>query len=282
MKNKWKIPALAGVGILLVVGVLTAAVLMNRSPQTSSTDATVLAQVPPPPAPGEARPSRFSLTAGQVSPPSRGVESSDQAEWKRFQNEYGQDLIPKFLPDGTIASIRGGPGAGRVAGGFQPNDVEGVRRRAREVMEDLADLIGVDQATELQGPTARGDSNVPQAEFFQTADGLPIEPLGRIRMDLGKGGELIGVYSEYVRNVRLEGEVRLNEAEARKRVKEALPGETSSLPVGGGRLVAWVVQAVRTPSVQARRAYEFYWNGRRVVVDSENGRILSNQSHRSH
>ena len=278
MSKNQKVLLLAGLGIVVLAGVL---LWVNREPEVPSADA-VLSQVPPPPAPGEGRPSRFALTAGQVSPPSQGSGGAERADWRKFQDEYGSELAAKFLPDGTIASIRGAPGVGQTADGFQPTEVESVQRRAREVMDDLAALVGVDQATVLNGPTARGDTQVPQAEFHQTVEGLPVEPLGRIRMDLGKSGELLGVYSEYVRNVRLEGEVRLDDAQAQAKVREALPGVASSLGVEGGRLVAWVVQAVRTPSVLARRAYEYYLDGRRVIVDAENGRILSNQSHRGH
>jgi hypothetical protein len=244
--------------------------------------ATRPAQVTPPggqaaPARRETNPaSRISISSAA---PARAAPVPSQAArdalWKRFRDKFGQELEPRFTPEGRLISVRGRPGHGHgtTRPGFSPEDPRQALARAKEVLEAASELIGVTPDWPLEQPIAKGSKVSAQVYFKESGSGVAIAPFGSVWVDLDSQGGLLGLDSSYVPSPAVVNTENLDPSDAKMRALAAVPDGDSALKVEGGDPVLWVERA---PSgvPEARHAYEYYVQGRQVIVDASNGAIL--------
>lgn len=195
------------------------------------------------------------------------------ALWKNFREKFGQDLEPRFSSDGHLISVRGRPGRGKPHPGFSPEDPRKALARAKEILEAANDLIGVTPDWPLEQPIAKGSKISAQVYFKEAASGVALAPFGSVWVDLDSQGGLLGLDSSYVPHPEVVNSASLDSGDARMRALASVPDGGSSLKVVGGDAVLWVE---RDPNgvAQARYAYQYYVQGRQVIVDASSGAIL--------
>jgi len=105
-----------------------------------------------------------------------------------------------------------------------------------------------------------------------------LAPLGAVSMDFGSQGELLGLYSNYVRNLNVTNQIKIDVAQAKllaqTSVHSLMGGEQKPFPhTEGGKILAWVLSSAEPQSV-GKFAYQFFIQGYQVIVDAETGEIL--------
>jgi hypothetical protein len=210
-------------------------------------------------------------------------QSLNERTWaiKDLRALVGEEIELRQLPDGRLVSARGKPGAGRRAGtAFRPEDPRQATARAKEILAAAGPLLGLSAEHPLEEPTVRGTEVSAQVFFRETAAGVPVAPAGTVSIDLGPQGELLGLHSEYVPEVRVRNEVRLGADEARSRAVGAVADQSSGLRAEGGSRVVWIVGNALAGAADGRHAYEFTVQGRQVVVDAATGAVLYQRDRR--
>jgi len=228
-------------------------------------------------------PSSTQVSRVPSSAPGKGsvltVEPTDQQKlWRDFQDRFGRNLRPEFSRVGNLVSVLGKAGEGEFApGDFQPDHPQEAIARAREILLGAQGLMGVRASWPLENALARGSPLSAQVFLNQTYEGLMVVPVGIVKVDLGPKGELLGLFSDYVRDVKIENHIQMDSDEAQSRVYPAFqsPNQTS-LHVDGGGKVIWVEGG------SGRYAYQFLVRGRRVVVDAQTGKILDTKDIRQY
>ena len=163
---------------------------------------------------------------------------------------------------------------------FDPKDRRQVQARALEIVTDLADQLGVD-------PRVLGDAQITpgnysaQVYFKEKINGFEVEPLGNLTLDLGKQGELLGLYSSWVHLSPPTGGYELSQRRAQSYLENLNLGAKDphsrtpdSQGVISGRSLMWVNEQSLRP------AYEFYAQGHQVIIDAQSGRVLSKRDRR--
>lgn len=219
----------------------------------------------------------LSIAPSPVASVLRGGEGAGEA----FRERFGASLVFERAADGSLIAIRGALGKGAKAeAGFRTDDVTLVRARALEILSAAGELIGLNSELPSGDPLTRTGPVSAQVYFHETWRGIALEPLGSVSVDLGPQGELLNLSSNYVSDVRVSGERRVSSSDARKQAEASVA--TSALPTSGGRPIVWVSRGPLGQPVQGRQAFDFDVGGRQVVVDAENGKILSSRDRRQY
>ncbi|MEK6705772.1 MAG: hypothetical protein AABZ06_08285 [Bdellovibrionota bacterium] len=211
------------------------------------------------------------------------IRSVDNA-WEVFQSRFGPGLEPQFLKNGALASIHSklamavddktDTAAKNGVPGFSTLDISKIETRAAQIIESIKPLLMVENDWLLEKVSTKSGPVSAQVFFRQSRNGVPLAPYGNISINLGKNGELISVYSDYLPFVRVNpsGE-RLTTEQAGVKALTALPDLKPATPEGGS-LVLWASKPDMGRTVDAKYAYEFYVAGRQVVVDASDGSVL--------
>ena len=167
---------------------------------------------------------------------------------RAFRQKLGTSLELEFGPSGFLVSARQGPGMGKPAGGkFRPEDRQAAVARAKEIIALLADILGIQADSALGVPFAQGTPASAQVYFEETHEGMKIAPGGTVTVDLGPSGELLALYSNYVRDVRTSNSRVLPRESAELSAISAVPTLASpSRPEGGGVLL-WITPGQAPP-----------------------------------
>lgn len=218
-----------------------------------------------------------SPTATAVGSRGATAGSPSRGTWAAFRERFGGGLEARFGRDGALEEIRGTPGSGQRAGkGFDPTDTGRVLSRAREVVAGARDLIGVQAGAPLGNPQARTGEVSAQVSFRQSSDGVPVAPQGTVTVDLGPQGELLGLSSSYVRGLSVVNDRVLDAETCRSKAIAAIVDQGSSIRPSGGSPVVWVPFG----SSRGRHAYEYFVQGRQVIVDASSGEVLYRRDQR--
>jgi hypothetical protein len=192
--------------------------------------------------------------------------------WQTFKAQFGEDLQAQFDSDGRLDSVKGSTSGSKKAGSaFRSDEPQQAIARAREILEASAGLLGIQSDLPLERPRAQGDRISAQVTFRETKNAIPILPDGVVIVDLGSQGELLGLYSSYVPDIKIVNQIRLSADEARKQAISSVLSPVGLKPEGGGEVI-WVTKSTVPPS--GYRAYEFEVQGHQVVVNAESGEIL--------
>lgn len=230
-----------------------------------------------------------SLTASQSAAKRTEGKSRTPAkldsekEWNLFKSRFGQNLTAEYATNGRLAVVHGNAGQGRKASSaFDVTDRQAAIQRAREVIEGAYDLLGINPNSPLADhPVARNSETSVQVYFRETRGGYPVEPNGQITVDLGKDGELLGLYSSYIPDIDIENSVNLGSDQAKVKAGQISVDTQIGLRAEGGRQILWVAQnSAMEAKAQGRIAYEFLIQGRQVVVDAGSGEILFSRDRR--
>ncbi|MCM2277132.1 MAG: hypothetical protein NDJ89_03585 [Oligoflexia bacterium] len=221
-----------------------------------------------PPAYLPARPFEAKASAQAVATATPAAVGSRGLTWEGLQAKYGKGLRAEFGKGGRLASLRGVPGGVPGSADFSPDDPDEVIRRAREILVDARQLLGLQDSLPVEISATKTNPASAQVFFQEHSEGLQLAPQGKIVVDLGPKGELVGLDSDYVPDVRPAKAAVLAAEEAVRRALAALPEPLRQAKVEGGARLIWLAGR------DARLAYEFFVEGRQVVVDAENGRIL--------
>jgi hypothetical protein len=193
-----------------------------------------------------------------------------------LQSKLGPVTV-EYLPDGRIASIRGKLGLSPAGYPFHPEDASQAIARALEIIEWTRDSLGIRKSLPLGKPHYRGNTYSAQVSFRETAEGQPVYPFGSVSVDLGRDGELLGLYSNYLSQVQVSNasDPTLPVDQAKQQVIDS----TGLSSIRGGTPIVWS-GPTEVPG-DARRAYQFYARGWEVVADATTGAILSRQDRRT-
>jgi len=218
--------------------------------------------------------------------PATEVTGSAQERWKNFEASFGTGFEPQWR-DGLLASIRAAGGkirnpnaraarpAGPARNGFESRDSEQVLARARELLTVLEGLVGVEAELPLENPVVRGGETSAHVFFQETWRGIPIEPLGKVSIDLGSDGELRGFDSTYVRDLLIKNRVGFSIEEGRLRALSwfyRFQPEKQAVQVAGGKQIIWV------SGRNGWHAYEYFVRGHHIVIDAMTGELLYGRS----
>ncbi|OFZ85519.1 MAG: hypothetical protein A2603_16965 [Bdellovibrionales bacterium RIFOXYD1_FULL_55_31] len=203
--------------------------------------------------------------------------------WKNFEASFGTGFEPQWR-EGLLASIRAtngklrNPNARAAQSGFESQDSEQVLARARELLAALELLVGVEAELPLEGPVVRVGDISAHIFFQETWRGIPIEPLGKVSIDLGSNGELRGFDSTYVRGLRIKNQVGFSMEEGRIKALSWFyrsQPEKQGVQVAGGKQIIWV------SGQNGWHAYEYFVRGYQIVIDAMTGELLYGRSARS-
>ncbi len=203
------------------------------------------------------------------------LRPNGQSAWQSFQEKFGSGLQGDFMADGTLVTVRGMPGKTEFAkNSFDLRNPQSVIARAKEIVTAASGLLDVRQSSPLGEPTVQGDQYSAHLMFPQTSEGLPLAPKGAISIDLGSKGELLGLYSDYIRDLQVTNQHRIGQDEAASLAQGSAASQTSSSRPEGGREILWVSGSA------GKRAYEFFIDGKQIIVDAETGAILAQKDKR--
>ena len=216
-----------------------------------------------------------------------------EQEWNQFTRRFGSELKPKFSANGQLVSIQGELNqSGQERTDFRSNDVEKIKIRANEIVDAAHGLLKVNSAWPLKIAGVRGGPISAQAFFNQSFQGVPLLPVGNVKVDLGPKGEILALESDYASEIKIVNEDQLSLEQTRKLAMEsvsqtadvkrkALPSGQGSPVVQGAlgaqseRRVIWVADHDR-----AYHAHSFLISGREVIVDAQTGDVLLNKDRR--
>jgi hypothetical protein len=250
-----------------LIGVSTLAVFLFRDKQTQIEQVyTDVSRVGPAPV---------------NSPPNtaQSIAIHPKGSWDEFRKKFGNELQARFLTDGRLASVRGSLETSQRAGAaFITDDSQKSIARAREVIDAASDLFRVQEGLPLMDPVVQGGGASVQVTFREMIDGVPVAPLGSVTVNLGRHGELLGLYSEYVPGVRVTNGVIIDREQAKNIAVAAITDKSSGLGAEVGTHIIWV--SVYTGKSEGRHAYEFSIQGRQVIIDAATGAILQRRDKR--
>jgi hypothetical protein len=201
------------------------------------------------------------------------VGAGREVLWEHFREKFGHELEPRFSPEGRLVSVHGRPGRSRKLEGFDPNDPRKALARAREIIESASSLLGVTPDWPLEQPIAKGSKVSAQVYFKEASSGVGVAPFGSVWVDLDSQGGLLGLDSSYIPNPTIVNSPSLEASDAKLRAVAAVNDGGATLKVEGGDAILWVD---KDPSgaPRAYHAYEYYVQGRQVIVDAATGAIL--------
>ena len=212
------------------------------------------------------------------APPSPGASFSAadrDLRWDHFRQSYGPNLIPRWDAFDRLVELR-------VEGGnpkTSPVELGKIQVHALRIVLELEPLIRSANGStwKARSPRSRtANAGAPSAEItlHQEVENVPLEPFGTVNLKFGRAGELRAASANVVSDLTISGD-RLFGLAAARDVAEKQGEEAGSARFLGdsGRSLIWVDHAV--PPSHGRRAYSFIVGGADVVVDAENGHVLS-------
>lgn len=155
------------------------------------------------------------------------------------------------------------------------HESEKVRKRARWVLERLAPKIGVGDPQSLRETKVNQSPLSAVVHFEQTHQALPLLDRGSIRVVFSQDGRLVSVHSDFVAEVRPQGEFVLSESQAQTQLGNSLKKDPSTLRPGR---VGWVV----VDRARINPVYEWWSEGKQVMVSATDGRVLWMKDQRIH
>jgi hypothetical protein len=205
--------------------------------------------------------------------PNRSQISEVQTGWAFFKSKYGEHLVARFSSDHYLTSIQGKSGLGALSGDeFDSKNEAQVKGRATEIVQSLSGLIGERKDWPIQLRDVQVGPVSGQVFFRETYQGLVVKPFGLIKVDLGPKGELLGFYSDYTSQVQAVAPAILSEGEIQERARNVLGLQNRSgtglSGIRSGEQIIWI------SGEKARVAYEFFVEGRNLVVDAQTGRTV--------
>jgi len=193
--------------------------------------------------------------------------------WSEFQAQYGRGMKARFLPGGQLVSIQGNfesafPAAEKD---FRSDQASMVLDRAKKILDSASSMLGLESEFPLGTPQAQLNNVSAQVHFKQSYQGIPLAPLGSVTLQFGPKGELLSLDSSYVPRVKIRNQIKLTQDQAEHKVLGSA--------VEGGRVVIWVTNPLGEP--EGRFAYEYWQQGRQVIVDATDGKILFRRDRRN-
>ncbi|MEO5971166.1 MAG: hypothetical protein ABIQ95_14655 [Bdellovibrionia bacterium] len=218
-----------------------------------------------------------------AKPTSLVDQKTSKEKWQVFTERFGPDLEPQFNADGQLVSIRGVPGQGVAAtDDFKTQDPQKVISRGQEILSAAHDLLGLTADLPLSNPIPRGGPLTAQLYFRETYRGLTVLPEGNLKIDLGLKGEILGLSSNYIPEIKVVSDVRLTSQDAFSKALSSMDeGKLPSIAMthgnssSEGNKVVWVTQAT-----QGHVAYQFFIRGHEIVIDAGTGEVLSSRDRR--
>jgi hypothetical protein len=213
------------------------------------------------------------------------AEAVVEKSWKQFQALFGLQLQPAFTPDHRLVRIRAGEEAAKPASDFSSGDKKAALARAQEILRQAADLLELRADYPLQAQAVRSDEISSQVEWVQTYHGVPIEPYGRITLQLDAQGGVRGLFSSYISDPLIVNAPSLDDAQARGVAISNLhftperPLEAGQIQKGDLILFAQGPQDSAAP-IELKYAYRYWISGHEIVVDAERGDIISERDRR--
>lgn len=203
------------------------------------------------------------------------------SDWKEFKSKFGAELEPTFSDDGKLVRILGHVNQGtKASGNFHPDDPQKVIARAHEVLKAASHLLKLQKEWPLEDPRVSGNEVSAQVSFHETHLGIPLSPYGGVKLDLGADGELLELASQYVPEVQVSGAKSLDAQSAQTKAIAAVMGGGHA---EGGSEVIWATSAfAQNGPVLAYHAYEYMVDGRQVIVDAQNGKVLFRRDRRQY
>jgi len=202
-----------------------------------------------------------SSSSHESSIPNEKENSSRGSGWKYFNEKFGPHLKAEFSNDGRLVSIRGTLGGGHPADRkFRSENSQMAIERAQEILKEAGNLIGIRADWPLAREVARGNRISAQVFFTEMYQGVPLAPVGSVKVDLGSRGELLALDSDYVPQVDIRNEVLLSPEQAQK--KAGVPVQSNA------EEVIWVT------GKEGYYAFQFLAQGYQVLVDAQTGRVL--------
>ena len=225
-------------------------------------------------------PQAGSKKLGNLTPNKKAI--SEAAAWELFKDKFGDDLQVHFFGEGEnrrVAEILSPTSTAKKAkSNFNPEDPQQSIQRAKEVLDAARELLGLSEELPLEQPTAEVDPDTIHVHFQETVDGVPLMPRGTITMDLGSQGEVLGIYSQYVRGVKIVNSRQLGTDQAKALASLVLLDQKAGMRVEGGRAIVWAKGV--DGEVEGRHAFEFNVQGRQVIIDAQTGKVLYSRDHR--
>ena len=222
-----------------------------------------------------------SPSPGSKSPVDHERNKEPKEKWQEFTQKFGSDLEPQFNSDGQLISVRGMLGQGVAADtNFRTQDPQKITLRGQEIVSAAQELLGLRAELPLSNPIPQGGPVTAQLYFRETYHGLILLPEGTLKIDLGPKGEILGLDSDYLSKINIISDVRLTSQDAFAKAlssmdrRKSFPISTTPvMPSAEGNKVVWVTQAT-----QGHVAYQFFIQGREVIVDAGTGEVLSSKN----
>lgn len=208
-----------------------------------------------------------SAVAPRASVTSKQIQTEDS--WADFKKKFGSNLEADFLPDGRVAAIRAVPDRDqkKKASQFDPRDPKKIMDRARDVLDSARGLIGVEKDSPLGDARVRVGDLSAKVTFRESHEGLVVLPRGSVTVSFGAEGEILSLSSDYAQGISVRNQVRVDAETARSRALSALADMNSKAT--GGNLIIWQSGAV------SLKAYEYWVQGRQIIVDAESGTVIT-------
>jgi hypothetical protein len=209
------------------------------------------------------------------------VQDFDRS-WKRFQEVFGEGFDATFTDDRRLSHVRAGEGSSIGALNYKRGNKEAALKRAEEVLHEAGSLIRIDPVLPLVARDVLSDEISSKVEFAQTYKNVPIEPFGKVTVQLDEAGGLRGLYSNYISDPVITNEPTQDPSV----LKDSLLSQVHFTPdhpdqVSTGTLILFAPGPQDSESkVPLTYAYRFFVDGREVVVDASNGKILSEKDRR--
>lgn len=230
----------------------------------------------------EVQPGPKSVSHSQISRTALREASRMKELWGVFQAGYGPFDENTFSPDLRLLRLRSDQSIA-AGGGFQSGQRNSVLARGEEIVKNAQELLGLDSFRSLSLASIQTDEFSSQLEWIQTVQGLPIEPAGRLSLQLTQEGGLRGLYSSIIADYRISNQVSMSMVEARQLVFSSLqfhlehPEKVNDL----GHLILFAKNFQQSSTqVELRHAYRFWIEGREIIVDADNGQLLSEKDRR--
>ena len=192
---------------------------------------------------------------------------------------FGKNIDVEFSSSNHISSVRTSMNEAQPgAENFKPSNEQTVLTRTQQIFDTMKDKIGYTDDLPVSAPIIRSGQFSAQAFFRQTFEAIPFEPVGKITIDLGSRGELLGFYSSYVPSLKITNQSILSEEQCFEHAKTALGDILAVGEKTNGKKIIWVEKTA--VQAEGRYAYEFIFRGRQTIVDAETGSILLKRDRR--
>lgn len=196
-----------------------------------------------------------------------------QQSFENVKARYGADLQAMFSQDGRITQLRGHARPDlKGKTGFSTKDPALAKKAASELLQSARDALGITGRSPVGDPLVQTGDITAQVYFRQLYEGLVVLPHGTITVNLGPSGELLQLDSDYLPNVKVTNWASISPDQAKMSIPKY---EDGSGKIMGGSLIVWA-----TPGSEAKKAYEYFSDGRQIIIDAQNGQVITTRDRR--